>query len=143
VSENAQLLVSIPNVRNALLIQDLVSGYWRYRRAGLLDITHIRFFTLNDMHRMFYQTGFRVVRTGATQCAGSAQIVKDNQHGIFPKQIELGSASITVQSPEDLDNLCALQHLFTLQPANYEQLSSRERALIHAPHPPTLAYSPD
>jgi 2-polyprenyl-3-methyl-5-hydroxy-6-metoxy-1,4-benzoquinol methylase len=143
VSEKAQLLVSIPNVRNALLIQDLAAGYWRYRRAGLLDITHIRFFTLNDMYRMFYQTGFRVLRTGATQCTGSAQILNQNRDGIFPKKIALGSASITVDSPEDLDNLCALQHLFTLQPANYEELSPRERAYIDAPHPPTLAYSPD
>jgi len=33
VSEQAQLLISIPNVRNALLMQDLAAGYWRYRRA--------------------------------------------------------------------------------------------------------------
>jgi len=143
VSAKAQLLISIPNVRNALLIQDLVSGYWRYRRAGLLDITHIRFFTLNDMYRMFYQTGFRVVRTAATHCAGSAQILSDNRDGIFPKKITLGSASISLDSPEELDNLCALQHLFTLEPASYEQLSATERAYIDAPHPPTVAYSPD
>ena len=63
VSPTAQFLLSIPNVRNAPLIQDLISGHWRYRKAGLLDITHIRFFTRQDMYRMFYQTGFRVVAT--------------------------------------------------------------------------------
>jgi 2-polyprenyl-3-methyl-5-hydroxy-6-metoxy-1,4-benzoquinol methylase len=143
VSEKAQLLVSIPNVRNVLLIQDMISGHWRYRRAGLLDITHIRFFTQNDMYRMFYQTGFRVVATASTHCAGSAEILQKHQGGKFPQTIELKSASITVHSSEDLTSLCTVQHMSTLQPADYDQLSPGERQWIDAPHPPTTAYSPD
>ncbi len=94
------------------------------------------------MYRMFYQTGFRVVRTRNTQCNASEQILRDNRHGSFPKQVALGTLSITEDSAEDLDNLCALQHLFTLQPASYEQLTPAERAFIDAPHPPTLAHAP-
>ena len=142
ISENAQILVSIPNVRNLLLIQDLLSGYWRYRRAGLLDITHIRFFTRNDMERMFYQTGFRIVRAATTKCPGSMEIFNAHSGGSFPKRIELGSASITVQSLADLDDYCSVQHVFTLRPAAYDELSTAERELVDAPHPPTLAYSP-
>jgi 2-polyprenyl-3-methyl-5-hydroxy-6-metoxy-1,4-benzoquinol methylase len=143
VSERAQLIVSLPNVRNALLIQDLISGYWRYRRAGLLDITHIRFFTYNDMCRMFYQTGFRVVATASTHCPQSAAILRKHKDGKFPQTVELESASITVHSAEDLASLCTVQHVFTLKPANYDQLSPGEREWIDAPHPPTLAFSPD
>jgi O-antigen biosynthesis protein len=143
VSEKAQLIVSIPNVRNVLLIQDLISGYWRYRRAGLLDITHIRFFTRNDMYRMFYQTGFRVVATASTYHDESAQILQKHQDGKFPQMIELESASVTVHSSEDLISLCTLQHMFTLQPAEYDQLSPGERQWIDSPHPPTMAFSPD
>jgi 2-polyprenyl-3-methyl-5-hydroxy-6-metoxy-1,4-benzoquinol methylase len=143
VSEKAQLVVSIPNVRNVLLIQDLISGYWRYRRAGLLDITHIRFFTQKDMYRMFYQTGFRVVASGSTQCALSAEIFRKHRDGKFPQTIELESASITVHSSEDLASLCTVQHVFTLQPADYDQLSPDERQWIDAPHPPTMAFAPE
>jgi 2-polyprenyl-3-methyl-5-hydroxy-6-metoxy-1,4-benzoquinol methylase len=143
VSEKAQIVVSIPNVRNVLLIQDLISGYWRYRRAGLLDITHIRFFTQKDMYRMFYQTGFRVVASTTTQCAPSEVIFRKHRDGKFPQTIELESASITVHSIEDLTSLCTVQHMFTLQPAAYDQLSPGERQWIDAPHPPTMAYSPD
>lgn len=143
VAANAQILVSIPNVRNVLLIQDLLSGYWRYRRAGLLDITHIRFFTRNDMQRMFYQTGFRIVRSATTRCAGSTQIFEAHCGGTFPKRIDVGSASLIVQSLADLDELCAVQHVFALQPADHEELSADERALVEGPHPPTLAFSPD
>lgn len=143
VSDRAQLVVSIPNVRNVLLIQDMISGYWRYRRAGLLDITHIRFFTYKDMCRMFYQTGFRVVATTSTHCARSTEILRKHRDGKFPQTIELESASITVHSSEDLTSLCTVQHMFTLQPADYDQLSPGERQWIDAPHPPTMAFSPD
>jgi 2-polyprenyl-3-methyl-5-hydroxy-6-metoxy-1,4-benzoquinol methylase len=141
VSSTAQLLLSIPNVRNAPLIQDLISGHWRYRKAGLLDITHIRFFTRQDMYRMFYQTGFRVMATLSTRCPLSAEIFQQHINGSFPQQVKLDSVSLTVHTPQDLSDLCTLQHLFILQPAKYEDLSADERAWIDAPHPPTVAYA--
>jgi 2-polyprenyl-3-methyl-5-hydroxy-6-metoxy-1,4-benzoquinol methylase len=142
VSPTAQLLLSIPNVRNAPLIQDLISGHWRYRRAGLLDITHIRFFTRQDMYRMFYQTGFRVVVMGSTRCSLSAEIFQKHINGSFPQQVKLDSVTVTAHTPQDLSDLCTLQHLFILQPAEYEELSAEERAWIDAPHPPTVAFGP-
>lgn len=141
VSEKAQLVVSMPNARNVHLIQDLICGYWRYRPVGLLDITHIRFFTRQDMYRMFYQTGFRVVASAMTQCARSTEIYRKYRDGTFPQSIQLESASITVHSDEDLASLCAVQHLFTLQPAEYDQLAPDERQWIDAPHPPTTAFA--
>lgn len=143
ISSKAQVLVSIPNVRNVLLIQDLISGYWRYRRAGLLDITHIRFFTEQDMYRMFYQTGFRVLSSGSTQCARSREILEQYRHRQFPSTIELDGATISVRSAEDLGSLCALQHIFLLQPADYHELSSSERQWIDGEHPATTAYCPE
>jgi O-antigen biosynthesis protein len=140
ISDKAQLLVSIPNVRNVFLMQDLISGYWRYRPSGLLDITHIRFFTKDDMFRMFYQTGFRVVGMGRTQCPPSAEMFEKYRGGKFPQTLELRSASITVHSFEDLASLCTLQHTFALQPADYDQLSPAERQWIDAPHPATMAF---
>ena len=142
VSPTAQLLLSIPNVRNAPLIQDLISGHWRYRKAGLLDITHIRFFTRQDMYRMFYQTGFRVVAMSCTRCPLSEEIFQKHISGEFPQLVKLESVSVTVQTPQDLSDLCTLQHLFALQPVEYEDLSPDERAWIDAPHPPTVAYAP-
>lgn len=141
ISPTAQLLLSIPNVRNAPLIQDLISGHWRYRKAGLLDITHIRFFTRQDMCRMFYQTGYRVVKTGSTRCPMSVEIFQKHINGSFPQQVQLDSMSVTVHSAQDLSDLCTLQHIFILQPAEYEDLSAEERAWIDAPHPPTVAYA--
>jgi 2-polyprenyl-3-methyl-5-hydroxy-6-metoxy-1,4-benzoquinol methylase len=143
VSPEAQIIVSMPNVRNVLLMQDLISGYWRYRTVGILDITHIRFFTQQDMLRMFYQTGFRPVRVGSTRCPASEEIFEKHRNGQFPQTIQLKSATIAAQSIEDLGNLCAVQHAFCLLPVGYDQLLPHERDFLIAPHPHTVAFGSD
>jgi SAM-dependent methyltransferase len=52
------IYVSIPNVRNLNVLSALASGQWRYQGAGILDITHIRFFTLAQAGEMLTQTGW-------------------------------------------------------------------------------------
>ena len=106
----------------------------------MLDVTHIRFFTQKDMYRMFYQTGFRVVSSINSQCTGSSQVYEKYRVGKFPKTVTLDSATVTVHSIEDLASLCTLQHMFALQPAEYEELSTAEREWIDSPHPATVAF---
>jgi 2-polyprenyl-3-methyl-5-hydroxy-6-metoxy-1,4-benzoquinol methylase len=143
VSPQAQVVTSIPNVRNLFLIQDLVSGFWRYTPAGLLDITHIRFFTQDEMIRMFYQTGFRLTASTFTLCPRSREVFAKYCDGSFPQRIELESASITVHSKEDLVGLCALQHICVLAPVEHEALRPDERRWIDDPHPQTMAFAPE
>ena len=52
--------ISVPNARNYWLISELIKGNFTYQTAGLLDVTHIRFFTLRECQRMFAETGFHV-----------------------------------------------------------------------------------
>ncbi len=51
------LVASIPNVQNISIINSLVNGRWSYEEAGLLDSTHIRFFTLHEIINMFSISG--------------------------------------------------------------------------------------
>ena len=53
------LYVSLPNVRNLNLLAGLVSGEWRYVGAGILDISHLRFFTRAQAIEMLIETGWR------------------------------------------------------------------------------------
>lgn len=48
------VIASIPNVRNiALLYNLIVRGRWRYENSGLLDKTHLRFFTRTEIYSLF------------------------------------------------------------------------------------------
>jgi hypothetical protein len=89
---------------------------------------------------MFYQTGFRVTTTCSTRYPLSAEIFQKHINGCFPQQVKLDWISVTVHT-QDLSDLCTLQRVFTLQPAEYEDLSADERAWIDAPPPPTVAYA--
>ncbi len=137
----AQVLVTIPNMRNILLMQDLVNGNFRYRPTGLLDITHIRFFAHDDLMRVFYQTGFRVRKIGVTMCEPARGIYNQYAAGQFPQKIEVGRISVEVTSHDDLANLCAVQNLYGLEPADYETLTDQEKLWIDGPHPETRTFA--
>ena len=61
LSENGCLVASIPNVRFLPnLFELLILKDWRYRDAGILDRTHLRFFTLKSLRRVMIHTGWEI-----------------------------------------------------------------------------------
>lgn len=60
LAKDAQIVASIPNVRNLWLLSHMIAGDWQYAEEGLLDVTHIRFFTKKTIVEMFQQTGYQV-----------------------------------------------------------------------------------
>lgn len=51
LAPNGQLLISVPNAGYCGLIAELMQGEFRYREEGLLDRTHLRFFTRQSLTR--------------------------------------------------------------------------------------------
>ncbi|MGN7457235.1 methyltransferase domain-containing protein [Paenibacillus pasadenensis] len=62
-----QMLVSLPNVMHISILQDLLNGKWEYADAGLLDRTHMRFFTKQQLVEMFNDAGFSQVDLGSSR----------------------------------------------------------------------------
>jgi len=54
------LVVSLPNVAHASVRLSLLAGEFTYVREGLLDATHLRFFTLASMVELFNRCGFEI-----------------------------------------------------------------------------------
>jgi SAM-dependent methyltransferase len=52
------LVVSVPNVAHADVALSLLDGQFGYRDTGLLDRTHLRFFTLEGVHQLLEDAGF-------------------------------------------------------------------------------------
>jgi 2-polyprenyl-3-methyl-5-hydroxy-6-metoxy-1,4-benzoquinol methylase len=65
------VIASIPNVRNfKVLVPLLMKGEWRYQDAGILDRTHLRFFTRRTVLELFAGAGYeiqKITRTGPLQ----------------------------------------------------------------------------
>lgn len=52
-----RVIVSLPNVAHADVRLALLQGRWEYRGYGLLDATHIKFFTYASMNTLIRQAG--------------------------------------------------------------------------------------
>jgi 2-polyprenyl-3-methyl-5-hydroxy-6-metoxy-1,4-benzoquinol methylase len=62
LAPNGAALVSLPNIAYWKMRLDLLRGRFEYTDTGLLDRTHLRFFTLKTAKEMFAQAGFRMTQ---------------------------------------------------------------------------------
>jgi O-antigen biosynthesis protein len=60
VADGGVIVASIPNVAHVSVRLALMRGEFRYREVGLLDDTHLRFFTRDSIVDLFESTGFVV-----------------------------------------------------------------------------------
>ena len=58
LAPEGRLLLSIPNAGYAGLVAELMAGEFRYRQEGLLDETHVRFFTRRTLMRFLREHGW-------------------------------------------------------------------------------------
>jgi len=52
------IIASIPNIANYKIIRMLKKGLWEYKNAGIMDRTHLRFFTKKTISEMFITSGY-------------------------------------------------------------------------------------
>jgi len=61
LTKNACIIGSIPNVRYIKnLIEVLFEKEWRYKESGILDNTHLRFFTEKSLKRSIIENNFEI-----------------------------------------------------------------------------------
>lgn len=59
LAPGGHLVVSVPNLGYCGLIAELMNGEFLYRTEGLLDRTHVRFFTRRNLEYLFRECGLR------------------------------------------------------------------------------------
>jgi 2-polyprenyl-3-methyl-5-hydroxy-6-metoxy-1,4-benzoquinol methylase len=53
------IIISLPNVRNYTVVLPLLfNGIWRYQKDGIMDHTHLRFFSRDGAKKILIQNGF-------------------------------------------------------------------------------------
>lgn len=115
LSEDAELVISLPNVRNLWLLNEIAEGRFTYDQHGLLDITHLRFFTKNEVQELMDSTGYSIV-TGSLIIDEQLQAYHAASSGRKGPCV-FHYRSISLKSTgETASELCAKQFLFRAIP---------------------------
>jgi len=61
-----QVILCVPNVANLVMRLWLLTGRFTYQKRGILDRTHLRFFTLASARELAREAGLRVAEVHAT-----------------------------------------------------------------------------
>jgi 2-polyprenyl-3-methyl-5-hydroxy-6-metoxy-1,4-benzoquinol methylase len=54
------IVASIPNVQHSRVLINLILGRWEYEEYGIMDSTHLRFFTRKSIRSLFTSTGYEL-----------------------------------------------------------------------------------
>jgi 2-polyprenyl-3-methyl-5-hydroxy-6-metoxy-1,4-benzoquinol methylase len=61
IADGGALVGSVPNIRNYKVLFDLLFlGDWRYQDSGIMDRTHLRFFTRHSLRRSLTDAGYHI-----------------------------------------------------------------------------------
>ncbi|MGH3468494.1 MAG: class I SAM-dependent methyltransferase, partial [Thermocrispum sp.] len=66
IASDGFLVISVPNVAHESMIAELISGHFSYTATGLLDETHLRWFTRDSITSLLESTGYLVTRIHRT-----------------------------------------------------------------------------
>jgi GT2 family glycosyltransferase/2-polyprenyl-3-methyl-5-hydroxy-6-metoxy-1,4-benzoquinol methylase len=104
------LIASIPNVRHHSVICSLLQGNWTYQSAGLLDRTHLRFFTRREIEKIFVRAGFAVEGLWSVNAPGDDPARRHSGH------VQLGRLCMNGLSEQDAAELYTYQFLVRARP---------------------------
>ena len=97
---DGRVIVSIPNVCHVSNLWDMLHGDWEYEEAGILDRTHLRFFTRKSFSECLEQAGLQI------QSIEPNKLVGDGHNKFIDGVLSLEDAAI---SREELE---AIQWIF-------------------------------
>ncbi len=113
LKKHGTLVASIPNVQFHGVIHQLIEGNWTYEKEGILDETHLRFFTLKEIEKLFFRAGYSI--------QGIREVL-DPQYENFSlnnvSALDLGRTHIKDLSPEEIKRFFVFQYQIIASPIN-------------------------
>jgi len=114
LADSGLVVASIPNVRYYGVINMLIEGHWKYEDYGILDRTHLRFFTKKEMEKLFADAGFEITGISAN--------IDPQYNALDPllRDISFGRVTLRNLTPDELKDLFVIQYLIRAQKAGHE-----------------------
>jgi GT2 family glycosyltransferase/2-polyprenyl-3-methyl-5-hydroxy-6-metoxy-1,4-benzoquinol methylase/tetratricopeptide (TPR) repeat protein len=107
LAPGGSLVGSVPNARHHSVIGGLLEGNWTYQAAGLLDRTHVRFFTRREIEKLFYRAGFEISDWQVVPGPG----YEDWDRAGRPGSVRVGKLAIEGLPPSEAEEFFAYQYL--------------------------------
>ncbi|MBN2310199.1 MAG: methyltransferase domain-containing protein [Candidatus Hydrogenedentes bacterium] len=118
------IVMSIPNARFWQVVEMLANGRWKYEDAGILDRTHLRFFTAVEMHHMVRDAGLEVLRLQPLS-VWEADRLPRNPDG----SLTIGRVTVAGVSDAEYRDFLTYQYLIVAGKPNADRLAPARRAL--------------
>ena len=129
LTPDGKILISIPNIGHIGVFLELLSGDFRYREEGLLDRTHLRFFTRRSFLHLLTENGFAGQIVDRT--------IVDLQHSEFSTiPMEIISPAL-MREMQDWDDSITYQFIIEAHPQEPEKnvtpILPLDEAVSHGP----------
>lgn len=125
LADSGTIIASIPNVRYYGVINMLVEGEWKYQDYGILDKTHLRFFTRKDIDALFKEAGFEITGIAVNMDPGYTSL-----NAPFSGEISFGRVKLRGVSHEELKDLFVIQYLVKAEKTGNKKMSDAMNTAI-------------
>lgn len=113
LKKEGTVVASIPNVQFHGVIHKLIEGNWTYEKEGILDETHLRFFTYKEIMKLFKEAGYTIQEV---------EEVLDPQYEKFSSTnsttLSFGRTQIKDLTPEEMKQFFVFQYKVVATPIN-------------------------
>lgn len=113
LKKGGTVVASIPNVQFHGVIHKLIEGNWTYEKEGILDETHLRFFTYKEIVKLFSQAGYSIQ---AVEEVLDPQY--ENYSSMNPTVLNFGRTQIKDLTPEEIKRFFVFQYQIIASPIN-------------------------
>ena len=115
LSDSGTIVASIPNVRFFDVIRRLAEGRWEYQEFGILDKTHLRFFTKKEIEVLFLQAGLEL--SGISE---NLSPLYDTLPSAHSGEVSFGRVTLHGLTREETKDLFVFQYLVVARKADSE-----------------------
>ena len=109
LKKGGNTIVSIPNVRNLDVISDLINGKWEYKDSGILDRTHLRFFTNLEFMKIISRLNLEILNIDYLDYDNFKNL------RLYNGVLNFGRLSIKNVTINELNEMKALQIVYNLK----------------------------
>jgi len=110
--DGGTVVASLPNVRFLPVLAGLLEGNWTYADEGVLDRTHLRFFTRREMEKLFREADLEITGIAENVAPGWERTLAE-----YAGELSFGRIAVRGMTREEVKDLFVVQYLIRARKA--------------------------